>query len=272
MDMSEPLHRQKAATLAASTRRTKELLRLAGELLREFERRRLKVPELAVDRMTTPESLSDVEQVAVDVRLVLGVEESGPIRNLTSLVERAGVGLVPVAELRGIDGISSWVGDRPIVGLSPSVDGDRFRFSLAHELAHLMLHRRKTDFTEDQANRFAGALLFPEADFLEAVPTNATLTDFVNLKSAWGVSVAALVYRAHELELIDDQRYRSLQIQMARWRKTEPARFPIAPGELLPKLIELFGGIDQVADELGYNREHVRELTRWSRLRVAYSA
>lgn len=268
-DMSEPLHRQRAATLAASTNRAKELVRLGGEVFDELRRRNPRAPQVTIDRLPTPDSVSDVEEVAIDVRLILGVEESGPIRNLTSVVERAGVCLVPLTGLRGIDGMSSWVSDQPVVGISPTVGGDRFRFSLAHELAHLILHRQKAEFTEDQANRFAGALLFPEADFEAAMPQTPTLGDFINLKGTWGVSVAALVYRAHELGYIDDQRYRSIQIQMARWRRQEPGQFPIAPGSLLARLIDAAGGVDLVAEELGMNRSHIRELTNWSHLRVA---
>lgn len=177
--------------------------------------------------------------------------------------------IVPITGLNGVDGLSSWVNGVPVIGVSPSVPGDRFRLTLSHELGHLLFHVRSSDSTEREANRFAGALLIPFAEFDAAMPPRPQLRDFIALKSSWGVSVAALVYRAHELEYIDDKRYRALQIQMSKWRKSEPGRFDPIHGQLLPRLIEVNRGTEAVASDLGMNGRHVGELTNWSHLRVA---
>jgi hypothetical protein len=124
----------------------------------------------------------------------------------------------------------------------PSLDRWPDRFTLAHELAHLLIHTRRSEICEHEANRFAGALLFPLDDFIEAMPPRPQLRDFVTLKSSWGVAASALVVRAHELDVIDDKRYRALQIQMAKWRKSEPMTFSPAYGQLLPRIIEVNGG------------------------------
>lgn len=155
-----------------------------------------------------------------------------------------------------------------MVGLSPTVPGDRFRLTLGHELAHLLIHTRSTEGSEADANRFAGALLFPREEFDAAMPASPKLSDFVALKSAWGVSVAALVYRAHELGYMDDRRYRALQIQMAKWKRNEPGRFDPVHGSLLPKLVEVNGGVHHVAADLGVNAEHLATLVNWSHLRL----
>ena len=268
-DMSEPLHRHRATTKVATKRRAHELLRLAGEVFAELKSRVDGVPSLTIEPLPAPESLEDVEKLAVDVRYLVRHEPEGPIRNLTAVVERAGVCLVPVGKLDGIDGLSSWVNGVPVVGVNPNVPGDRFRHTLAHELAHLLCHVRKGETTEDEANRFAGAFLFPESEFDDQMPARPQLRDFVNLKSSWGVSVAALVYRAHELEYIDDRRYRALQIQMSKWRKSEPATFAPVHGELFSTTVAAAGGVDAVARNLGVNRSHLRDLNNWSHLRLA---
>lgn len=197
-----------------------------------------------------PPIRDQVARVRLDVRYSLRHEESGAIRNLTSLVERAGVCLVPIVGL-GVDGLSSWVGDVPVIGLAPNVPGDRFRLTLGHELAHLLFHKRPTATTEHEANRFASNLLFPQSEFEEQMPDRPQLRDFVALKSSWGVSVAALVYRAHDLEIIDDSRYRALQIQMSKWRRNEPGQFNPVHGELMNRLIETNGGTAAVPRTLG---------------------
>ncbi|RLV50531.1 ImmA/IrrE family metallo-endopeptidase [Nocardioides mangrovicus] len=267
-DMSEPLHRQRASTKVATRKRAKELLRLAGEVFGELQETTAGAPKLALSPGDSPTSMDELDDLATDLRYSLRHEEHGPIRNLTSLVERAGVCLVPIVGL-GVDGISAWVGKVPVIGLAPNVAGDRLRLTLGHELAHLLLHRRSTSTTEAEANRFASNLLFPQAEFDDMVPANPQLRDFVNLKSSWGVSAAALIYRAHDLEYIDDKRYRALQIQMSKWRRTEPAYFAPVHGELMTRLVTENGGTEAAARELGINADHLGELTSWSHLRVA---
>lgn len=269
-DMSAPMHRQKASTSAASKARAQELLRLAGETFIDLRKQTERAPTTHLERQVAhATSDDDLEELAMEIRLLLGLEEQGPIRNLTAAVERAGVCLVPIVGLPGVDGLSSWIGDVPVVGISPAIPGDRFRFTLAHELTHLLIHARRTETTEHEANRFAGALLIPQTEFDQAMPDRPYLRDFTAMKSSWGIAVSALVFRAHELGHIDDERYRALQIQMSKWRKSEPARFSPVYGQLLSRLMEVHGGADRVGSDLGLNRKHLGELIRWQHLRVA---
>jgi Zn-dependent peptidase ImmA (M78 family)/transcriptional regulator with XRE-family HTH domain len=268
-EMSEPLHRQRASTKVTAKNRAQELLRLAGELFKELRARTSGAPHLALEPMPAPMTGNEWEEAAIEVRCSLQHEENGPIRNLTAAVERAGVCVVPIAGLEGIDGLSSWVDGAPVIGVSPNVPGDRFRFTISHELGHLLFHKKKAESTESQANRFAGALLIPFREFDAAMPARPQLRDFINLKASWGVAVAALVYRAHELGYIDDKRYRALQIQMSKWHKVEPGSFDPVHGQLMGRLIEVNGGIEKVASDAGLNARHVSELTNWSHLRVA---
>ena len=267
--MTTPLHRQRSTTGAAARKRAQELLRLAGETFTELLARTPHAPQLILERFAGSISFNELEDIGVEVRRFLQHEESGPIRNLTSAMERAGVCLIPIVGLTGIYGLSSWVEGVPVIGLSPSVPGDMFRFTLAHELGHLLLHLRPSGTAEAEANRFAGALLFPQSEFDAAMAERPQLRDFIGLKSSWGVSIAALVYRAHELEHIDDARYRALQIQMSKWHKAEPGTFGPVPGQLLSKLMKVNGGTSTVATNLGLNHGHLRELCNWSHLRVA---
>jgi hypothetical protein len=102
--------------------------------------------------------------------------------------------------------------------------------------------------TEREAKRFAGALLLPPADFDTAMTTLPQLRDSIALKSSWGVSIAALVYRAYELNYIDDRRRRALRIQISKWRQDEPGVFDPVHGQLLCWLFEVKGGLDAVEE------------------------
>jgi Zn-dependent peptidase ImmA (M78 family) len=267
--MSTPLHRHRASTKVADKNRAQELLRLAGEIFIELRDRTPKAPDVMFERLNPPTQVEDLEDLALEARYILQHEEAGPIRNLTAAMERSGACIVPIAALPGIDGLSSWVDGVPVIGLAPHVSGDRFRFTLSHELCHLMLHNRRLDTTEAEANRFAGALLFPYDEFDAAMPPRPQLRDFIALKSSWGVAVSALVYRAHELGYIDDRRYRALQIQMSKWRRNEPGSFDPSRGQLFARLVEVNGGVARVAKDLGVNESHLQELLNWNHLRLA---
>lgn len=273
-DMTEPLHRHYTRTREAAKKRAKEIVRLGGEVFSDLRRSTRVSVRLERDVGSAERDLDDVEQLASDVRVVmLGIEESGPIRNLTAAVERAGIAIVPVRELhsdgesRTIDGLSSWVEDQPTIALDPDVPGERFRFSLAHEVGHLMMHGRRHDYTEDEASRFAGSLLIPRSA-LEYALRDAklpTLSDFLHLKATFGVSVAALIYRARDLGLISADRFRSLQIQKSTvWgRRNEPNDSAITPGGLLATMIERQGGVAAVSQALGVAARHIALLIDW---------
>lgn len=267
-DMSAPMHRARASTLAAAKSRAKELLRLAGEVFGELVAMTPNAPKPRLVQLDPIYDLAGAEERAAELRAAFGQEESGPIRNLTALVERAGICMIPIAGLAGIDGLSAWVNGIPVIGIDPSAPGDRFRFGIAHECGHLSLHNRHHDNVEREANRLAGALLFPRDDFDAAMVDKVKLQDFISLKSNWGMSIAATIYRAHELDYIDDARYRALQIQTSKWRKSEPGAFKPVTGTLLPRLIEVNGGTAEVAAKLGVNVKHLHSLTNWSHLRV----
>lgn len=117
----------------------------------ELSARTDRAPQLTLERAPGPLTMSDLEDFAIDVRYSLGHEEHGPIAHLTSAVEKAGVCVMPLSGLMGIDGMSAWVRGAPVIGLSPTAPGDRFRLSLGHEVGHLLFHTRKTDGSESEA-------------------------------------------------------------------------------------------------------------------------
>lgn len=125
----------------------------------------------------------------------------------------------------------SWWDERPIVLCKRNSDSaTRRRFSLAHELGHLVLHRRVVSgerTTEDEANRFASAILMPAAAFRREFPRAGTRMDWTGLlemKQRWGTSVQAILRRALDLGMITDAAYHSAYIRISQlgWRRQEP--------------------------------------------------
>lgn len=184
----------------------------------------------------------DPEDIAVLVRSLGGVRSASPIANMTRLIERLGVGVIHTLDPEGHSDNShagasrpSRVATRPLIALVCDLPGAEQRFTLAHELFHVMadqdLGRGLTlirDPRELRANRFAGALLLPREAAEEHIGETLTLHGYLKVKAQFGLSVGAIIHRAQDLNLISAGRAKSLYIQWssAGWRRDEPV--PVA--------------------------------------------
>lgn len=184
-------------------------------------------------------SPDQIEQFAIETRQRIGMGLDRPVNNVTRCMERLDILVAPLQnpllDLTKIDGISTPVYRfRPFVStLNYNVPGDRFRFSAAHELGHIVLHSSGHDGSlsdrENEADRFAAEFLMPRRVFEGLLSPDLTLNAFAQLKAQWGVSIQALIRRSFDLGFIDRERYRSLNIQIANrgWKKSEPVFIPV---------------------------------------------
>lgn len=124
--------------------------------------------------------------------------------------------------------MSYWagIGEHALVAYFPGSSGDRDRFTLAHELGHLVLHtfRPHAADAEGEANRFAGAFLVPYERAKDELTDRLTLENYARRKATWGVSIQALIMRAAAVGNPTESRKRSLYVQISQrgWRKEEP--------------------------------------------------
>ena len=154
---------------------------------------------------------------------------AGPISNLILEAERRGILVVVIPlDSQKVDGFSFWEGGRPYIFANTNNSPARLRMSIAHEICHLYFHNSEMaeddlKMMEEEAKAFAGAFLLPQNEFISDI-ISSSLNTFRYLKPKWKVSIAAMVLRAKELEIISDDKYEYLQKQISRkhWRKVEP--------------------------------------------------
>lgn len=185
-----------------------------------------------------PVSRNDIDRIAAAARGHLGIKTEEPIGNVMWAVEGGGVAVVPFSgglERRkygeGSEGVSA-PEDQSGFGLigyrSGSRSGDGVRFTVAHELGHLLLHRHfhpeETRLQEKEANLFAGSFLMPKQAAESLLSASMGFSDLALLKSQWGISMSALISIAFNRGIIDQDRRRSLMMQLSArgWRKHEP--------------------------------------------------
>lgn len=199
-----------------------------------------------------------IEGYASQIREMWGLKP-GPIRDLVFAAESNGVLVQHFRfEPEEIDGVSKWMQTlkRPIMILNAARSNMvRTRFSLAHELGHIILHSRLQDsevvalghkVIEGEANQFASALLLPREPWMLEARRARTLSAFQALKPRWKVSIKAMLYRSRTLGLVDPERYTQLSKQYSsrRWNHGEPFDNEWIPEEpvLLRESAELLSG------------------------------
>ena len=228
-------------------------LRIA-RLLRSFPLNPLtEMPRLDVDEYGTAESVAQTLRATWRMPF-------GPVKNLVSLIEDAG-GIVVKCDFgtRELDAVSLWPRCLPpLFFMNDSSPADRQRFSLAHELGHIVMHRvpPPEQEAERQADVFASEFLIPAKDFAGEV-SRVTLAEAQRHKAKWRVSMQSIIEKAHSLGLTSDRHRRTLYMQLSQlgYRLREPGAFPSEEPTAMKQLIELH------RQQLGYSETDLATAT-----------
>jgi len=188
----------------------------------------------------------EIERAAEACRVDWGLRVDNPIAHVTRLLERAGavVGLFRLAADDSVEAFSWWR-ERPLVmSTRGGESATRRRWSLAHELGHLVMHRRVLTgehATELEAHRFASAFLMPERPFRMEFPRRSRIDwdGLIEMKQRWGTSIQAILHRAHELGVITSAAYRSAYVRISQlgWRRSEPGEPDFETPEIVPNIV-----------------------------------
>ena len=178
-------------------------------------------------------NFSEVEAVVQDIRKKwqLGNE---PISHIIELLEEKGVKVLEISGTKHFDGFSCFVSTLkiPVIAVAKEIGIVRKRFTIAHELGHLLLDLScaQDNSVEKLCHSFAGALLLPEEVIkkeLGAHRKKITLFELETLKSHFGISMQAILARAKALRIISENYYRHVCIYGNKhgWRKKEPGDY-----------------------------------------------
>ncbi len=245
------------------------------EIFPQFQQQVFKVPP-GVPKII--ESGEDIEVAAAAVRTdwELG---NNPVPSLIDTFEERGIRVVTTCFDGGkkFDGLSAKSGDRHVIAIGEDWPGDRQRFTLAHELGHLVLEGRwgeafGSDKNREKAcDRFAGAFIAPKEmvrEFLGAKRTWLEPKELYHLKHEFGLSIAAWSYRARDLGILDKTTHGKYwgYLRKNGWHLKEPGKQYPSEQSLLLKirvyraLAEDLLGESKAAELLGIP---VSELRGW---------
>lgn len=218
----------------------KLLARIEADVLDQAERWTTLLslyPQAPVRRFAVPDrvparigALSEVEAVADAVRgaWLLGLN---PIPHMIELLEAQGVLVIVTAVdvAAKLDGLAASVDGIPVIVVSADWPGDRQRFTLAHELGHLVLGGRLGASVDEEkaCDRFAGAFLLPQRSALEQLGEHRQRlepTELLLLKREYGLSMMGCLMRAFQCGVVSESVKLSLLklFSMRGWRTEEP--------------------------------------------------
>ena len=232
-----------------------EMARLSGEFAEWLDGQH-HLPPVRLPRLRHDDSIETAAQV---VRAEADLSATQPVPRLLPLIERRG-GVVVMrsrqlqtetdswaaegdftieAPERGERhfGASAWTGsfsERPVIVMRSIKSWERIRWTLAHELGHLVLHHETLPIeAEMQASRFASEFLAPASALRKELTKHVTLIELVNVKLKYGISLGALIRHLDYSGLVSEVRAQALRDQLytridastgRTWGAVEPGR------------------------------------------------
>jgi len=268
MSMPTSLYRKRAST----SRR--QLKQLEGELnLLRMDLERLFRPiDLQAPLPLEPQSVNyevgrTPSEIARELRMLWQIPR-GPVPNLVEQVEAAGIVVLLVEFLPDkVDGVTvrNPPGGPDFVCLNPVYPWDRLRWTLAHELGHLIMHQSDvSEEAEDEADEFASEFLMP-ADQIRGHFQALSINSLMQLKPRWRVSMQSLLRRATDIGAIKKPHATRLwrSISSRGWRKSEPVALAPETPTLVRDIValhleQLAYTEEQLARSLGFGEAHLR--------------
>lgn len=241
--ISESFHRKRQAVSALVLHRVYALAEMRRrdciKLLNVWQSPDIPFPQYPVEDFE-----ANPEKVARTVRALWRVP-MGPIFSMTKAIEQAG-GIVFQFDFgtRQIDGFSHRSPSLPpLFFLNEDLMPDRWRWTLAHELGHIVMHidpSKPARLMEEEADRFAGEFLAP-ADELKVQLWNLDFQKLAGLKKYWKISIQALIMQAFHLGAISERQRRNMFMRLTKagYRMREPVELdpafepPGTPYELI---------------------------------------
>lgn len=181
--------------------------------------------------VATPE---EAEHAAIQLRSSWGLGDL-PIESLAEILEDCDCIVVDLPDqddaFDGLAGVANQA--YPVLVSRQDVASDRKRFTMAHELGHLIMDTSRAASGREEerlAHRFATAFLVPrEVAIRELGQKRARLSfeELKLLKQKHGLSIQAWLYRARDLGIIEAGHFNTLYVNLSAsgMRKREPGEY-----------------------------------------------
>ncbi len=212
------------------------------------------LPDNLPDLVSTPE---DIEKLAELMRAEwqLGLN---PIPDMIDTLESKGAMIIStsIEVNKKFDGLAGSIENTPVIVISSHQPGDRQRFTLAHELGHLVLHARLAEGLDEEkaCHHFAGAFLLPRQALIQHLGGHRQAIEAQELfilKQEFGLSMMAILMRAGQCDIVSSnlQKNYFMQFNKLGWRTKEPGeQYPNEETWLFKQLVYRALGEDYIGE------------------------
>ncbi len=166
--------------------------------------------------------------LALATREAFGIEDSEPVRDICGLLEESGIKVLLLPKSTdaffGLSIAERDGGPAIVVNLWNRISVERWIFTAAHELGHLLLHRQEykreettePEHTEREADAFASHFLMPEKVFAsewEETSGQPLVYRVLKVKRMFRVSYKTVLYRLIETGRLTKDAWQAFQVQ-----------------------------------------------------------
>jgi len=159
-----------------------------------------------------------------------------PIHNLIQLLEDQEIKVIELHDVEdSFDGLATFVNDKyPVIVVNGHYTVEQKRFTLLHELGHLLMNLPECDHKEEEnfCNLFAGEFLFPRDMLIyEFGPARNSISfeELGAMQGKYGISIQAIMYRLVDAGIIHENKrtvfYKTLNAKPELKRAIDLPRF-----------------------------------------------
>lgn len=172
--------------------------------------------------------INNDQDVEIAVKQLLEQWDLGinALPNVIEMLEDKDIKVVEIDADEKFDGLSGWANQTiPVIVINKNYSVERKRFTVLHELGHLLLsidneiitHKEK----ENYCNQFAGAMLLPKETIFNELGerrSSVSINELIYIKESYGISMQAIMARAKGLGIISNDQY----VRFRMWVNSNP--------------------------------------------------
>ncbi|REE82994.1 Zn-dependent peptidase ImmA (M78 family) [Lutibacter oceani] len=180
-------------------------------------------------------SIEDIENIVLKLRTEwnIGID---PIHNIIQLLEDKEIKVIELFDVdEKFDGMATYVNNKfPVIVVNGNFPVERKRFTLLHELGHLLLNLPECNVKQEEnyCNKFAAEFLFPKNIVIKEFGgkrEHITLTELISTQKKYGISIPAIVYRLVDAGILSKLRhanfYKKIRFNPSLEREVNHSRF-----------------------------------------------
>lgn len=179
---------------------------------------------------------ADVEKAAIKLRKDWNLGDN-PIPNISETLELKGIKVIQINDVDAVDGLAALTSSGiPILVVNKKDKSiERVRFTIIHELAHLLLNLSVLEGNQKQEEEwchfFSTCFLIPSHMLHQMIGSGKRsyidIKELIKIKEYYGISIRAIVYRLRSLEVITDNYYQRWMVYMSKTygAKDEPGEY-----------------------------------------------